>query len=384
MRLRGISPRAASQVIANPSIADITSDAKTMKNRAWSRAERPLNGALVAAPLAAPSALDYPRADGPTRKEAAEPPSLLPEAVGRPLRSVAAIVFGALLFVTAWAIGVSYYFNSVALTRLLANDEREIAARSARAIEDSLQLDASNLTAVVRAAGADAEFARLVAGGPSAALGARVSNLRELAGVDRVEIRARDGHVLLTEVVAGASPSADGAGDARSAGTAPVRDALTIASRGDVLWLRAIGGIRLGDGAVGAIVVERAVQRNYLRDAMGGAGMEAQLIGAQGVLVGTVNTPSAVSLAELKGIVRAGLPTLVEGAGAGRRTHVRPATIAGVPLANDLGGRAHAAGRVVRWSAAGALLDSSDCGGDAPGGTTFAALCRPCRAPHRQ
>src|SRR5258706_1055415 len=272
MRLRGISPRAASQVIANPSIADITSDAKTMKNRAWSRAERPLNGALVAAPLAAPSALDYPRADGPTRKEAAEPPSLLPEAVGRPLRSVAAIVFGALLFVTAWAIGVSYYFNSVALTRLLANDEREIAARSARAIEDSLQLDASNLTAVVRAAGADAEFARLVAGGPSAALGARVSNLRELAGVDRVEIRARDGHVLLTEVVAGASPSADGAGDARSAGTAPARDAPAIASRGGGLWLRAIGGIRRRHGGGGAHRRERAGARHTPRAGVGGGG----------------------------------------------------------------------------------------------------------------
>jgi len=325
--LREVSPRAPPQVIANRSIADITNDAKTMKNRSWSRAERPLNGALVAAPMAAPSALDYPRADGPTRKDAAEPASLLPETIGRPLRSVAGIVFGALFFVTAWAIGVSYYFNSVGLARLLANDEREIAARTARAIEDSLQLDASNLTAVARAAGADAEFARLFASGPSAALAARVSNLRELAGADRVEIHVRDGQVLLTEGVAGAGVSAT-AGSASDA-----RNALTIAVRGDALWLRATGDIRRGGDVVGAIVVERAVRRSYLRDAMGGAGMEVQLIGAQGLLAGTVSTPPTVSLAELKGILRAGVPTPVERGDAGRRTHVRPATIAGVPLA---------------------------------------------------
>src|SRR5258706_168330 len=185
------------------------------------------------------------------------------------------------------------------------------------------------------ALGADVDFARLVASGPSDALAARVSKLRELAGVDRVEIRARDGHLLLAEGVAAASANsgADRASDARNMGTAPLHEVLTLVERGDGLWLHASGSIRRGEDVAGAIVVERAVQRNYLRDAVGGAGMEVQLIGAQGVLAGTVNAAPTVSLAELVGIVRAGVPTLVERAGAGRRTHVRPATIAGVPLA---------------------------------------------------
>jgi PAS domain S-box-containing protein len=226
-------------------------------------------------PLAAPAALAYPRADDlPRPAEAAADAAPQPR---RPWRSVPALLFGSLLVVTVWALGVTYYFNYAGLSRVLQGESQRVGERAARVIEDTLLLEAANLDAVVALVRDDPALSPR--GAAAADIGAALQRLRLATAVDAIEVVdgrgqlvGRAGSVTLPRSAGGAPAQAQA-----------VAGGLLLASRS-----------ALDGGRGGSVVAARLVHRSYLREAIGATGVEVSL-----VLDGQVAVSTAPLLAQI-------------------------------------------------------------------------------------
>jgi PAS domain S-box-containing protein len=281
-------------------------------------------------PLTRPaSALDFPRADGPSRPqvsvEAAPAVASLQVASthGGPGKaaprsrsfSVATLLAAVLVLLTGWAIGVSYYFNYAGLTRLLETEERDRAERAARAVENALRLDVINLEAVVQSLHGDLSLAEaLAAPVPNVqALQPVARRVRDLTTVDAVSLYDRDGRRVLysgSPLVSRPSSPALGTTQLASATRGAVR--IAFVPEHDLLTLRAQGPVLLAGSEVGSIAVERVIHANYLRDIALAAGVELGVGDAQRLLAttGSVALPHG-SVEDRERVLAAGEPAFI-------------------------------------------------------------------------
>jgi PAS domain S-box-containing protein len=254
-----------------------------------------IDTAASASPLARPaSALDFPRADGPSRSDevmpAAAAPSVPATGARKRVFSVATLLGVVLVLLTGWAIGVSYYFNYAGLSRLLETEERDRAERAARAVENALRLDVVNLEAVVQSLHEDVTLAEaLAAPMPNVqALQPVARRVRDLTTVDAVSLYDRDGRrVLYSGSPLVSRPGGQSFGTAALATAARGAVTLAFVPNEDLLTLRAQGPVLLAGSQVGSIAVERVIHADYLRDIALAAGVEIGLGDAQRLLATT-------------------------------------------------------------------------------------------------
>jgi PAS domain-containing protein len=273
-------------------------------------------------PLAAPEALDFPRADGPTR---ADQPLPLHDAAAharRPRHSVATLLFGVLFLVTGWAIGISYLFNYLGVSQAFEAEERETTARAARVVEDTLALEAANLEAVVAALREDVEFIRAAGDAdPGRVLAPLADRVRQLTGVDMIEVADRGGRLV----------HRSGERMDPAAAEAPIMAAdgkprLTVRSEGGALVLRASGPLPDGSRAVAMVAVERVVHRGYLRETTGGMGAHVTLTNGERVIASTRMTAAqGLDLSAIAPVLQGGRPQFLDGPQRG--TMVRPTVL---------------------------------------------------------
>lgn len=245
----------------------------------WSR-----SGPASAATPPQPAALDFPRADGPSRTVVT--PQALSPAPGLPVArfSVASIVIGMLVIVTVWSLGASSFVNHLGLRHALESKQLDRAVRAAVTVESTLLADASELEARVRPLASDEQLLSALGGGTPAvaALGAA----RRRTGADRFELYESNGRAI-----AGIGAGGEYRAGALTRPQLPAADApRQLVVDGDALLLRF--AVRLQpsaaarqDGSAGYLVAERRIDRAYLRKALAAIGADVVLFDERGQLL---------------------------------------------------------------------------------------------------
>ncbi len=277
------------------------------------------------------SALQFPRADGPTNAEvdtttpgtrllsgAPHAPGKNPDAtsgsgggggVGGALPSVGVRMIGMLLAMTLWSLLMAYYFNYQGVKGALEAQSRDAVERSAIALENALLLNASNLEALVRAAHEDDELLRgmarareasLPAGArvgvgavvgvgkareasaPGSTLSHRIDALRTLASADRVSVLDASGHVLATSARA-QSASVDLSEEVLGRVRRDQTWVDVIGVQGDAR-IRAVGPVKQkgAHSIAGVLVAEFYLSREFLRNTVDASDVDVTVVSAQG------------------------------------------------------------------------------------------------------
>ncbi len=285
--------------------------------------------AADAAALSNVSALDFPRADGPTNAEvdttapgagapgsapvgtSSTAPVASPETQTGRLPSVGVRLIGMLLALTVWSLLTAYYFNYQGVKGALESQSRDAVERSGYALQSALLLNAANLEALVRSAHEDDELASgltrwaqdgatgpardaarsadpaAVRGPASSLLARRTESLRTLSGADRVSVLDAQGRVLASSGHVSNAPFVLG------------EEALGRAWRGE-LWVEVIGGqsdarIRAvgpvrKNGAlavIGVLVAEFHLSRAFLRHTVNLSDVDVTVVSAHGAMAYT-------------------------------------------------------------------------------------------------
>jgi len=243
-------------------------------------------------------ALDFPRADGPTRPPveptatASAPAPPADTNVPRRRASIATLLMSVLVLLTVWAIGISFFLSHTGLRRMLEVEEQDRATRAALAVQTALQRDLDTLEAVVFALRDEPELARAMVAGSAAAgqLQPLAQHIRNQTAADAITLTDGRGARLWS------SPSPSPA-TAAPASPQPAEVPLARHRRGHVtvdfvplpdrLLLRVEGPVRQRGVAVGSVAVERLIDRGYLRDIAGPAGAELGLGYRRHLLVST-------------------------------------------------------------------------------------------------
>jgi PAS domain S-box-containing protein len=288
-----------------------------------------------AAPLAQPSTLDFPRADGPTRTATAAAPETGPQSLPVARLPVASLLLGSLFLVALWSLSASFLINHLGLRHALESQQIERATRAAAAVENALMLEARQLELAAQSLAGQAQVAAAALDAAASrrhALAPILSTARQRQVMDRLEVFGPTGKLL-----AGVGPAGEYLGGALDR-TLPEGLAAGVAQRqlagdGDALALRAAAPLRDAGGTLrGTVVAERRIDRAYLRDTMGAIAAEAVLFDAGGALVGTMaGALPDVAAATLAEVTAAGTPRTVEATG-GERIELRPHALAGRAL----------------------------------------------------
>ncbi|HEU0199169.1 MAG TPA: response regulator, partial [Burkholderiaceae bacterium] len=253
-----------------------------------------------------PRALDFPCADGPSRSDDELPPAALrlaptgvdaaakraaayaseaprgaqratETAVRLPRMSVAATLIGVLALLTAWSLGVSFYFNEQGVRSSEESRARDRAMRAAGMLENTLLLDAANLVKVASALASDETIGRVPVRGAAPAWIEALATARLRTGVDRLEVFEADGSVVAAigaggeQVVPVPRRTVPPLPMRAAAGAPRAALALLDDKRGGAI-LRAVAPI---DGERAAwLAVERGIDRGYLRESIGAVGAD--------------------------------------------------------------------------------------------------------------
>jgi PAS domain S-box-containing protein len=257
------------------------------------RLTRPRSGVANAATPAPPAALDFPRADGPSRAVEAMQAPLLPPGLPVVRFSVASMLIGMLIVVTAWSLGASFFVNHLGLRHALENKQLDRAVRAAVTVENALAEDDRELEAGMRALAADAQFLAAFAADAGSSRGneiaAAAASARQRMRADRLEIYGSEGRLL-----AGVGPAGEYLGASVTLARLPLplsgamSTQLSLDGATPVLLVAAPlpgrTGVRAGPGF---IVAERRIDRAYVQNALGAIGAEVLLFDERGLLLGT-------------------------------------------------------------------------------------------------
>jgi PAS domain S-box-containing protein len=297
----------------------------------WSR-----SGPASAVTPPPPAVLDFPRADGPARTAMAAQAPLLPPGLPVARFSVASIVIGMLVIVTVWSLGASFFINHLGLRHALESRQLDRAVRAAVTVESALLADTSDLEAKVRAIAGDASLQGALqgeAGAPKAAqLLAAAGAARRSMDADRLEIYESNGRLA-----AGVGQGGEYRGGALTRPPLSAGGARQLVVDGDALLLRftvpiaAPMGARQ-EGSAGYVVVERRIDRAYLRRTLGAIGAEVALLDERGQLVGTPVAESPTIDASALGTALANAKPLTTQSPEGEPIALRPFHFAGRTL----------------------------------------------------
>jgi PAS domain S-box-containing protein len=235
-----------------------------------------------------PSALAFPRADGPAMDDVpplpptAPPPAPTPAAAGKSprRRSLAFQLVAAVGAMTAWALLISYYFNGQGLRDMLDADSRARAESAAALVEDTLSLEAANVAATLRALLEARDLTAAVRAADGRLLADALAQERARTGADVLAVYDAGGRLLQF------AAARDGVVPPPAA---PAPTPAVLLRRPEGAALLASGPLRATAGAPAAatVVVERHVGRAWLRERLGSLGVDVLLADARGVIDGT-------------------------------------------------------------------------------------------------
>jgi PAS domain S-box-containing protein len=303
------------------------------------------SGGSGAVSVALPLPLDYPRADGPARADESHAPQVgaraadVParpaiEAMGRTAAPMGVMVFGALLLVAAWAIGISYYLSSRGLADFFDAEERDRARELALKAREAIERSAARLEGTAALVAGDEAVRRSAARGavPSEELRDRATRWLVQAGADAIALRTAKRVVVLAgprDADEYAVAGAFGASEAADAAAGSV--ALVLSASGHAL-LRATAGVRDERGELAQVIVDKSIERNALAYAVDVHGVALSIVSGGRVLASTQPEQLASAL-------QFGVAALRDGA-AGyyeddtrRHYFAQPASLSGVPFA---------------------------------------------------
>ncbi|MGZ8993941.1 MAG: GAF domain-containing protein, partial [Burkholderiaceae bacterium] len=257
----------------------------------------------------------------------------LPVAPSR-FRSIAWPLIGVLVLVAGWTVGISYYFHHQSTERQFLVEQQTRGARAARIVESTIVAD---YAAVERSAGALVERGDLVA-----ALSQKVDAARAVrewaqkegknAGVGLIEVHDISGRLI--------ERTGEGGIQRLDSQEAPVgvadalhgHESMHVIERLHGLSIRAVAPVLNGNRIIGAVVVERLIDDQYLDRLANRIGVEVALLAQDRVLVATVPPEDSHWLQKARASVRTGAVAHVALAGS-EDLSLRPLAIAPEPMA---------------------------------------------------
>jgi HPt (histidine-containing phosphotransfer) domain-containing protein len=198
-------------------------------------------------------------------------------------RSIAVMMIGALVLVIGWSMGIGYAVSAHGVETAFQRDDVDRIESAVTVADAALIQEAARVVAAARALRSDPQLLQVL-GNPTERA-AYLAEVRGRAGVDEIEVAAGSGSGGAARGHAGEHPAGESgppegaAGDEEPLSVETQANRLVLAIRGPLL--------RDDDSVAGAVVVRRNIDRAWLRETVGRAGVDLALLTAEAVVLST-------------------------------------------------------------------------------------------------